>query len=65
VRYTRQVTRIWCAFFAVNALIAAWTALWATREVWALYNGFFAYLAMGALFAGEWILRRRRFPEAR
>ena len=49
----------------VNGLIAVWTAVWSSREVWAVYNGFIAYLAMGALFAGEWLLRRRLFPEVR
>lgn len=65
VRYTRQVTSVWCGFFAVNGAIAAWTALAASRELWALYNGFIAYVAMGCLFAGEWFLRRKLFPEAR
>jgi uncharacterized membrane protein len=65
VLYTRQVTRLWCAFFVLNGAIAAWTAFWASREVWALYNGFISYLAMGCLFAGEWLVRRRLFPEAR
>lgn len=64
VRYTRHVTGVWCGFFVVNAGIAAWTAVAASREVWALYTGFIAYLAMGALFAGEWLLRRRLFPKA-
>jgi uncharacterized membrane protein len=65
VRYTRQVTQIWCAFFVLNGLIAAWTAVWSSREVWALYTGFISYLAMGVLFAGEWVMRRRLFPEVR
>jgi len=64
LRYTRQVTGVWCAFFAVNASIAVWTAVAASREAWALYNGFIAYIAMGVLFAGEWLLRRRLFPES-
>lgn len=65
VRYTRHVTEVWCGFFAVNAAISIWSALAASREVWALYNGFLAYLAMGTLFAGEWLLRRHLFPHAR
>lgn len=65
VRYTRHVTVAWCAFFAVNAAISIWTAFAASREVWALYNGFLVYLAMGTLFAGEWLLRRHLFPRAR
>ncbi len=58
VRYTRRVTQVWCAFFVANGAIAAGTALYASREIWALYNGFIAYLLMGALLAGEWLFRR-------
>lgn len=58
VRYTRHVTEVWCAFFALNAAIAAWSALAASREVWAIYNGFIAYVAMGTLLGGEWLVRR-------
>ncbi|MFL6572821.1 MAG: hypothetical protein ACJ8G4_13780 [Burkholderiales bacterium] len=64
VRYTRRVTLAWCAFFVLNGAIAAWTAIFASREAWALYNGFIAYLAMGTLFAGERLLRRRLLPAA-
>jgi uncharacterized membrane protein len=59
VRYTRRVTQVWCLFFAVNGLLALATALWATDAVWSLYNGVIAYCLMGALFAGEWLTRRR------
>lgn len=65
VRYTRQVTQAWCMFFLVNGIVAAWTAMSASREMWLLYNGLVAYLIMGAFFAGEWLVRRYRFPEAR
>lgn len=65
VRYCRRVTEVWCAFFAVNASVSIWSALAASREVWALYNGFLVYLVMGTLFAGEWLLRRHLFPHAR
>jgi len=59
VIYARKVTWIWSVFFLVNGTIAAITALWATDEVWMLYNGMIAYLLMGTLAAGEWIVRQR------
>lgn len=59
VSYTRHVTQVWCLFFVSNGGIAAYTALYSSREIWALYNGFIAYLLMGVLFAGEWLIRRR------
>ena len=57
VRYTRALTLIWCSFFIVNGAVAVYTALGASREAWALYNGLIAYLLMGALLAGERVAR--------
>lgn len=59
VRYTRQVTRVWCGFFIFNASIASWTALYADLATWTLYNGLISYALMGLLFSGEWLVRRR------
>jgi uncharacterized membrane protein len=58
VRYTRQVTIAWCVFFVANGGIAWWTTTQAI-SVWALYNGLIAYVAIGAMFSGEWLIRRR------
>ncbi|HDS1734210.1 hypothetical protein [Pseudomonas sp. BP8] len=59
IRYTRRVTQVWCGFFLVNGLIAAGLTLWAPLAWWTLYNGLIAYLAMGLLFAGEWLTRQQ------
>lgn len=59
IAYTRRVTQVWCGFFVVNGGIALWTALYASEATWALYNGLVAYFVMGALFAGEWLIRQR------
>lgn len=59
VHYTRQVTKVWCGFFILNGGIALGTVFWASDAVWAVYNGLIAYLAMGTLFAGEWLVRQR------
>ncbi|AVT19730.1 hypothetical protein C7Y68_06605 [Paracidovorax avenae] len=59
VRYTRHVTQVWCGFFVLNGAAACYTALYTSREVWSLYNGLIAYVLMGALFAGEWLVRQR------
>ncbi|MCI4644120.1 MAG: hypothetical protein MRY64_05000 [Hyphomonadaceae bacterium] len=58
IQYTRHVTEIWCGFLFMNMLIALWTALCASFEIWALYNGFISYCLMGALLAGEFLVRR-------
>lgn len=58
VAYCRRVTVIWTVFLAVHLSVTVAT-VFATHEIWAVYNGLVAYLLMGALFAGEWLYRRR------
>jgi uncharacterized membrane protein len=65
VGYCRAVTGVWCAFLAANALIALALALLAPLAVWALYTGLISYVLMGALFAGEWLVRQTRLRAAR
>ena len=57
VRYTRNVTRVWCGFFAINGAIAAALAAWAPWSWWTAYNGAISYVLMGLLLGGEWLLR--------
>ncbi len=57
VRWTRGVTQVWCVFFLLNGTAAFYTAHWASLAVWTLYNGLIAYLLMGVLLGGEFLLR--------
>jgi uncharacterized membrane protein len=59
VQYTRRVTQAWCVFFLTNGTIALATALWASPEIWTLYNGVIAYALMGIMFGGEYLVRLR------
>lgn len=59
VRYTRRVTQIWCGFFVVNGSVSLWTCLQGNLSAWTLWNGMLSYCLMGALFAGEWLVRQR------
>jgi uncharacterized membrane protein len=59
VRYTRRVTQTWVAFFVLNLTVTVMLTLWAPLGWWTLYTGVIAYLLMGALFAGEWLVRPR------
>lgn len=59
VSYTRKVTQVWCAFFILNGLIAAGTALWADFFWWSLYNGLIAYGLIGLLMGIEYLIRIR------
>lgn len=63
VRYTRNVTVLWCAFFIINGAAAGYTALAAPTSAWAWYNGVISYGLAAMLFAGELAFRgfyRRR-----
>lgn len=64
IAYTRKVTIIWCVFFMFNGSIALFTALYASDQVWALYNGLISYCLMGVLFVGEWLVRPKHKTEA-
>lgn len=64
VRYTRNVTAVWCVFFVLNGSVAAATALWASFDTWSLYNGVVAYVLMGLLFSGEFWVRQRHLKRA-
>ena len=59
VPYTRKVTWAWVVFFIFNGGMSAALTLWAPLRWWTLYNGLLVYFIMGALFGGEWLLRRR------
>jgi uncharacterized membrane protein len=55
--YTRRVTIVWCVFFAINAFVSAWISVSGSMEAWTFYNGFFAYVIMGAFFVTELVVR--------
>ncbi len=57
IYYTRMVTIVWVIFFALNATISASLALFASDELWALYNGGIAYLIIGLIFIVERLYR--------
>jgi uncharacterized membrane protein len=65
VLYTRRVTQVWCLFFLINGSIALFTAIWSSFELWSLYNGLIAYVLMGALMAGEYLVRMKVQKHAR
>ena len=58
VVYCRRVTWAWVLFLSAHLSVTVAT-LWASAEVWVIYNGGVAYALMGLMFAGEWLIRRR------
>lgn len=57
VAYTRKATFVWCLFFFLNSLASTYTALFMSLKAWSLYNGFIAYIIIGAIFVIEYIVR--------
>jgi len=55
--YMRRVTIVWCVFFVINGLIAAWLALNSSLYWWSLYSGLLSYLLMAVLFGVEYLVR--------
>jgi len=56
IRYTRNVTKVWCLFFICNGLTALITTFM-SLQTWTLYNGLISYLLAGVLFAIEFMVR--------
>lgn len=63
VRYTRQVTKVWCLFFLLNGLVSGYTTFYCSLEIWTLYNGLIAYLLMAMVFAVEYSIRIRKLKQ--
>ncbi len=57
-RYCHKLTVVWCAFFVLNGSVSVYTVLCKDDKIWSVYNGGLSYLAMGILFAVEFIVRK-------
>ncbi|UPY37595.1 hypothetical protein [Sediminicoccus sp. KRV36] len=61
--YTRAVARAWVSFFLAQCVISALLALTAPRAVWSLFVNVLDLPLVIAMFIGEYIMRRHRFPD--
>ncbi len=59
--YCRALTKLWCAFFVLNASACVALAVLAPVRWWALFTGVVGYALVGGLFAVEFIVRKIRF----
>lgn len=62
-RYTHYVTVLWVIVFGLMATCSAMLAWLASNEVWSLFTNFLNYLMVGAIFAGEYVVRRMLFRD--
>lgn len=51
--YMIKLTKVWCGFFILNMTLSLATMLYASMDVWTLYNGLISYILMGTLAIGE------------
>lgn len=61
-RYTRLLTQLWCGVFVT---MIAWSALlpWLEQpQLWSWFTNIINYGLVGALFVGEFMLRKKIFP---
>ena len=64
-RYTRAVTLLWALFFALIVAATLLLYLLAPRRVWSLFVNLLVLPAIAALFAAEYLWRRRALPNLR
>lgn len=57
IRYCRRVTQAWVIFLTLHLGVTTAT-LFMSHWFWALYNGCLAYVLMGGMFVGEFIIRK-------
>lgn len=61
--YTRHLTLAWTLFFVAIVTVSAVLFTAAPFETWALFANVGTPVAVGAMFAGEYLLRYRLHPE--
>lgn len=54
--YTRKLTYVWCVFCFCNLTFSIIT-VFLPEKIWALYNGCISYIAIGLMFAVEYMVR--------
>ncbi|MBS9782793.1 MAG: DNA gyrase subunit B [Arcobacter sp.] len=65
-KYTRNLTKIWCLFFVINATISFVLIFPEDKSYWAYYTGFLSYILIGLFFMVEFIVRiilKRRYDD--
>ena len=57
------MTVAWCAFLLLNGAVIASLAFAGSEAAWATYTGVVSYVLVGAMFAGEYVVRKALFRE--
>lgn len=62
IRYTRQVTIAWTAYFLLTVAISSGLFFFASFEAWSLFGNVLGGPLMAAMFLIEYLVRRRVLP---
>jgi uncharacterized membrane protein len=65
--YTRQLTGVWCMFFAAQVAVSAVLFVWAPLDVWSLFVNVLNFPLLVLMFGAEYlyrVARHRDFPHA-
>lgn len=60
--YTRKATIAWTLFFMGMLFCALVLGLWAPLELWSWFTNVIAYVLIGVMFVGEFLVRRLSLP---
>ena len=62
-RYTRQVTAAWAIFFAAMIVGSSLLYFLASVQVWSAFANLLSMPLVAAMFAGEYVVRKRVLPD--
>ena len=62
-RYTRQVTVLWCVFFAAQLVVSALLLAVGSLDHWSLFVNVLSFPLIAALFIAEYLYRIARFRD--
>lgn len=62
-RFTRQLTVVWCLFFAAQLIASALLFAFAPLNAWSLFVNLLNLPLLALMFVGQWVYRRLRHPD--
>lgn len=63
LHYTWKVTLAWTVYFVVSAMLSVLLFFFGPIEAWSLFANVLTPLLIGAMFAGEYLIRLRVMPD--
>jgi uncharacterized membrane protein len=62
-RFTRELTVVWCAFFAAQLIASALLFAFAPLNAWSLFINLLNLPLLALMFVGQLVYRRFRYPD--